>query len=184
MGQVRSLSLTGTLRYAARPLPKSLGFQMGTFRFNGRVVDGGGLFRKQIGLPANLLSGYEEWMPEFVQGTLNIQFSIPELPSEFHGMGLRFLDLNENFPPKIYRAGSDIENNTIQPSSVNPRKGDLQLWQAFLFNQQTDTEHKCFLMRRVESGYRDKAEILGECNFREKCGFLNGHQVTVTVYVD
>ena len=157
---------------------------MNTIEFNGRIADGSGVFRQQIGLPTNLLSGYEDWMSEFVQGTLNIQLSIAELPSEFHSFGLRFLDLNEAFPPKIYRVSSDIENNTIQPSSANPRRGDLQLWRAVLVNHQTKTKHKCFLMRRVESGYRDKAEILGECNYREKCGFLNYHQVTVTVYAD
>ena len=157
---------------------------MKSFTFNGRIVDGSGLFRKQIGLPTDLLSGNEEWMPQFVQGTLNIQFLIPELPTEFHATGLQYLDLNEAFPPIIYRVASDIQNNTIQPNSDNPRRGDLQLWRAVIINHQTKTEHRCFLMRRVESGYRDKAEILGEYNFREKCDFINDHLVTVKVYTD
>lgn len=157
---------------------------MTTLKVNGRVVDGSGLFRKQIGLPADLLSGHEEWMSEFVPGTLNIQFVMSELPSEFHGEGLRCLDLSDAFPPSIYRAASDIDNNTIQPTATNPRRGDLQLWIALLVNHQTNTEHRCFLMRRVGSGYRDKAEILGERNFRETWAFQNDHKVTVTIYSD
>lgn len=155
---------------------------MSTLKFNGRIVDGAGLFKTQIALPDDLLAGYENWMPEFVQGTLNIHF--PKLPGEFHGMGLRFLDLNDTFPPTVYRDGSDIFNNTIQPDSTNPRRGDLQLWRAILVNHQTNTEHKCFLIRRVGSGYRDKAEILGQFNFRETWAFRNDQLVTVTVYSD
>lgn len=150
--------------------------------FHGSVVDGSGLFREQIGLPEDLLVGFEHWMPRFVQGTLNIKLSILELPSEFHNQGLRWLDLNDNFPPDIYRVGTDIENNTIKPSKTNLKRGDLQLWRTVLFNEQTDSEHKCFLMRRIESGYKDKAEILGESNFRERYGFQNQHQVRVTVF--
>ena len=121
-------------------------------------------------------------MESFVQGTLNIQFSASELPVRFQAHGLRSLDLNDSFPPAIYRAGTEVPNNTIKPSSENPRRGDLQLWRSVLVNHQTKTEHQCYLIRRVESGYRDKAEVLGRQNFRCEVGYLNSHTVLLTVY--
>lgn len=121
-------------------------------------------------------------MESFVQGTLNIGFSTVELPAHFRAFGLRSLDLNASFPPAIYRSGTVVPNNTIKPSSENPRRGDIQLWRSVLVNQEIKTRHKCYLIRRVESGYRDKAEILGQQDFRREVGFLTNHSVCLTVY--
>jgi hypothetical protein len=149
---------------------------------HGKVVRGCRKFRDQIFLPADLLSGHEDWMPSFVQGTLNVEFLISTLPICYQLHGLRTLDLNDSFSPSIYRPGTDVPSNTIGPSDQNPRRGDLQLWRAILRNRQTQTEHNCFLIRRVESGYTDKAEILGQHNFRENWNFSDGHQVSIEVF--
>ncbi len=157
---------------------------MDTIVITGKVVDGSGLFRKQIVLPVDLIDGHETWMNSFVQGTLNIQISIASLPATFQSNGLRALDLNDTFKPAIYRCGSAVPNNTIQPNTQNLRRGDLQLWKALLENQETQSEHQCFLLRRVESGYRDKAEILGQHHFKSKFGFSNGHRISITIYAE
>jgi hypothetical protein len=156
---------------------------MNYLMFNGIVASGCGLFRKEIVLPENLISDQESWMPTFVQGTLNIQLMLSELPKGFGPEGLRFIDLNKDYPPDIYRLGSEVENNTLKPNSERPQRGDLQLWKALLTHKRTSTSHKCFLMRRVGSGYRDKAEILGQSNFKENWDFQNGDQVSVTTLV-
>ena len=155
---------------------------MNEIEIRGVVVSGCGRFRAEIHLPDDLISGHEAWMASFVQGTLNIQFPTPSLPQPLRAAGLRGLDLNQSFVPAIYRVGTDVPNNTIQPNANNSRRGDLQLWRAVLRNLQAQTEHNCFLIRRVDSGYRDKAEILGQQNFRDECQFEDGHHVTLQVF--
>ncbi len=155
---------------------------MNVIKIWGEVVGGCRKFREKIHLPEDLLVGHEDWMPSFVQGTLNIQFPISDLPQSLQSAGLRALDLNDSFPPAIYRIGADVPNNTIQPNVDSPRRGDVQLWKAILSNLQTQTEHNCFLIRRVESGYEDKAEILGQQNFRDECQFVDGHLVSIQVF--
>ncbi|WP_201095929.1 hypothetical protein [Thiocystis minor] len=176
-------------RGAAAGLRRTLAFEGGcvtsvmkVIDIQGVVVRGCGKFRKQICLPDDLLSGHGDWMPSFVQGTLNVQFSISQLPRLLQSHGLQALDLKDTFPPSIYRSGADVPGNTIQSNGKNPRQGDLQLWRAILINHQTQTKHKCFLIRRVKSRYRDKAEILGQHNFRENWKFADGHQVSIQVY--
>jgi hypothetical protein len=148
----------------------------------GVVVSGCGKFRDEILLPNNLLSGYKDWMHAFAQGTLNVRFSISGLPQPLQTNGLKDLDLNDSFPPAIYQSGTVIPSNTIQPNAQNPRRGDLQLWRAILNNCQTRTEHKCYLIRRVGSGYSDVAEILGQQNFHDDCSFADGHQVSIQMF--
>lgn len=156
---------------------------MNNFSVSGAVVGGCGRFRDEILLPDDLLIGHDDWMPSFVQGTLNILLSLAELPEPLCSSGLRALDLNRSFPPIIYRSGADIPDNTIKPTAEEPRSGDLQLWRAKLINHNTEAEYSCFLIRRVGSGYRDKAEILGQYNFRSTCDFKDGDNVTLTVFL-
>ena len=145
------------------------------------VVSGCRKFRKQICLPENLLNGHESWMPSFVQGTLNIQLSMSNLPQPLRSAGLPGLDLSDSFRLAIYRTGADVLNNTMQPTAGNPRRGDLQLWRAILHNHKTQTSHNCFMIRRVGSGYRDIAEILGQQNFRDGCKFNDVDKVSIQV---
>ena len=155
---------------------------MNAITITGTVVGGCREFRKKICLPEDLLSGHEDWMPSFVQGTLNVLFPISELPQFLQSAGLRALDLNESFPPAIYRNGADVPDNTIRPNACNPRRGDLQLWKAILCDHRAQKRHQCFLIRRVDSGYKDKAEILGQQNFRDDCQFVDGHQVSIDIF--
>jgi len=155
---------------------------MDRFEITGQIVVGARRFRKEIALPVDLLIGHEAWMDSFVQGTLNVQFPTSTLPEAFHASGLRALDLNSSFQPAIYRSGASVSNNTIQPSAQNPSRGDLQLWKALLENHDTQNEHRCFLIRRVESGYRNIVEILGQHHFRSEFGFSTGNRISITIF--
>ena len=155
---------------------------MKAFKARGNVVGGCQKFRELIRLPDNLLAGHEDWMPTFVQGTLNVEVPIASLPNILRSDGFKGLDLNELFPPAIYRAGADVPSNTIQPNTQNPRRGDVQLWRTTMDNLQTRTSFNCFIIRRVESGYKNIAEILGQLNFRDECRFEDGHQISIQVF--
>ena len=154
---------------------------MDNISVTGIVVSGCRKFRKQIYLPEDLINAHEAWMPSFVQGTLNVQLSMSDLPRPLRSAGLPALDLSDSFRPAIYRAGTDVPNNTIQPNAENPRRGDLQLWRAILHNHSTQTKHNCFMIRRVGSGYKNIAEILGQQNFRDVNKFKDGDQVSIQV---
>ena len=155
-------------------------------RFTGKVQGGRGGFRNKILLPdaSRLYDG--GWIGELKQGTFNIRVQNLNLHTEneirFQEFGVRKLDLLDGFPPQVYLRWDVVPHNTITPSTDCPQAGDLQFWRAQLTCVGKTDRRRCYMLRRVNSGYHDTIELLSDVLFREEFGLVDGDPVDLRVF--
>ena len=154
--------------------------------FNAKVCDGQGDFARDHTICDSILQMDIGWLQRIEPGTLNLKISIPSSkgPSgeALGSNGVKVLDLNPSFKPHIYLDHLEIVGNTLSRRRTNSSKiGDGQFWRA---KAKVDnvTEIKAYMLRRVDSGFRDRIELIADCHLRTKYGFKNGDEVVLQVF--
>lgn len=157
-------------------------------RFSGLVCDGAGRFAEEINIPSPVegLKSVRGWPCEIVKGTFNIQVEGAGWPEcedlNFSGGGVQCLDRSPVFPPALYLDYSFVPNNTLNPDNKGEFGGDLQFWRAELGIGNSSEIIRCYMLRRVKSGYRDKIELVSDVHFRSEHQIINGQRVNLVVY--
>lgn len=156
--------------------------------FRGRICNGAGLFAQEIILPSPVeeLKSIENWPSRLINGTLNVQIGLFGWPSatglNFRSGGVQCLDRAMHFPPALYLHHSYIPNNTIRPTKEDNSAGDLQFWRTELFIEGVREIVRCYMLRRVRSGYQNTIEIMSHIHFRNEYDVRNGQKVSLIVY--
>lgn len=157
-------------------------------RFSGLVCDGAGRFAEEINIPSPVeaLRSVEGWPCELEKGTFNIQVEKAGWPDfeglDFSASGVQCLDRSAAFAPALYLDHSFVPNNTLNPGNKGTFGGDLQFWRAELSIDNRPDIIRCYMLRRVRSGYRDKIELVSDIHFRSKYQVRNGQRVSLVVY--
>ncbi len=157
-------------------------------RFLAKVCDGAGRFAEEIEIPSPVegLTSVEGWPSGLVRGTFNIQVqgnSWPEIEGlDFRRAGVQCLDRSSVFSPALYLDHSFIPNNTLNPNNKGEFGGDLQFWRAELSIANGPENLRCYMLRRVGSGYRDKIELVSDVHFRREYQVESGREVSLVVY--
>ncbi len=153
-----------------------------------QVCSGAGLFAKEIALPSPnpALTCISDWPNEFAPGTLNLKIDTLKWPNvaglNFQNEGVQCLDLCPLFKPALYLDYTTVLNNTINPTSHDEFAGDLQYWRAELQLKGQRETIRCYMLRRVRSGYRDQIELISDIHLRNMFSLENGTYAKLSIF--
>jgi len=155
--------------------------------FDATVCDGQGDFARDHTIDDAVLEMDLGWIQRVEPGTLNLKISIPSTkgPSgeALGATGIKVLDLNPSFTPHIYLDHSEIVGNTLSHRRTPGSKiGDGQFWRAKITKVDSAFEAKAYMLRRVDSGFRDRVELIADCHLRTTNGLKNGDKVALQVF--
>lgn len=157
-------------------------------KFFGKVCDGAGRFSKE-----NIIKPFNKtcksgWPTDFEPGTFNIRVDDTNWPDaqglDFRTDGLWCMDRNTHFKPAHYLPYTYIPNNTLNPNNKGQYGGDLQFWRAILKIGNSSEIIKCYMLRRVRSGYKDKIELVSGLHIRKTFNIGNCCHAQLTVLED
>lgn len=159
---------------------------MDILRFTGVVVDGCGLFARQLVLPnrPELSVPIRDWPECPQQGTLNVLIQDAGFPADFlvhfPGPDIRHLD-TRRFEPEAELKWREIGGNTLPPTPGDPDRGNAQVWRSVLRRCDTREEKRCWVLRRLGSGLWQHLELVAGEKLRGSLALANRTVVEVDV---
>lgn len=125
---------------------------------------------------------HNDWPLRLYPGSLNIMVS--GYPAQLAGMGLKsevaVLDQGL-FVPAFVIPGTALSNNKLRPRQLEPKRGDAQVWRAFISKYGHAVFVKCWALRRFGSGVGEQLELVSDERLRDH-GFQDGDLVAVSLY--
>lgn len=156
--------------------------------FNGKIVLGQRGHSK-LGIPGkeSLVDSLSDWPTALYPGSLNVEVSMDDLPSELDMLGqgkvIKKLD-NGILKPAFVIDQKDIKNNTIGPGCKVEGKGHGQVWRAKLKLEKNEEIYDCWVFRRLDSAMWRHIELVSDKNLRESLDLNDGDHVIVSIEGD
>ena len=131
---------------------------------------------------AELPTAPPDWPEKLHPGSLNVR--VRTYPPEFQSHGLsdsvHQLDLGR-FVGAFEILRDEFGNNQLRPRPDCERRGDAQVWRAFLLPEQKATRIECWALRRFGSGVGEVLEFVADRRLRDHG--LEEHGTPVTAFL-
>ena len=148
--------------------------------------------QRGIGCHANLkIPGRHElrdapgdWPRHLCPGSLNCLIRDDGYPADFERLGKAegIAKFDEGlFAPEFVIPQASIGNNTLEPTSILPKKGTAQVWRAVLRAVISGKEERCWMLRRIGSSIKRQVELVSSVRLRDVLALNDGDPVAVTI---
>ena len=153
--------------------------------FKGKVVSGCGKHSELI-IPGKKVLPFapDDWPHALCPGSLNIEISTMEIPSELErlGPGIMMKKLDNGFlKPALVIEQKAIKNNTIGPNCRVKGRGDAQVWRAKISVEKSKEECSCWVLRRLDSAMTAHIELVSDRKLRESLNLCDEDRVIVAL---